>query len=64
MSTIANLHTVRQARQRTRASGITYCRSGFHQWQVVTEQRFDVREGKLLTIERCTRCGKTRNKAL
>jgi hypothetical protein len=64
MSNITNLREFRQGRQRTRASGITYCRSGFHEWQIVTEQRFDVREGKLLTVERCTRCGKTRNKAL
>jgi hypothetical protein len=64
MSTITNLTTARQARQRVRASGVTYCRSGFHQWQIVIEQRFDVREGKLLTVERCTRCGKTRNRGL
>jgi hypothetical protein len=64
MSNIIHLTTARQAHQRTRASGVTYCRSGFHQWQIVIEQRFDVREGKLLTVERCTRCSQTRNRSL
>jgi hypothetical protein len=61
---MSNINNLTAACQLTRASGITYCRSGFHQWQIVSEQRFDVCEGKLLTVERCARCGKMRNNAL
>ena len=40
--------------------GKTLCRSNFHKWEVLTENRFDVKQGRLVTIERCTRCGETR----
>lgn len=39
----------------------TLCRSGFHKWQVVQEQKFDVKQGRLVTVYRCERCGLTKN---
>ena len=38
--------------------GKTLCLHGHHKWQVVTDRKFDVRQGKLVTLYRCTRCGK------
>jgi hypothetical protein len=35
----------------------TLCKSGFHKWEVVTENRFDVKAGRLVTQYRCVRCG-------
>ncbi len=43
--------------------GNTLCRNGHHKWQVDTEKRFDVKQGRLVTSYRCIRCGKTRNEA-
>ncbi|HHM04884.1 MAG TPA: hypothetical protein ENJ19_03965 [Gammaproteobacteria bacterium] len=43
--------------------GRALCRSGFHQWTVQAERRFDVKQGKLITAYRCRRCGLTRNEA-
>lgn len=40
--------------------GKTLCKSGFHKWEVLKERPFDVKQGKLLTVYRCTRCGTTR----
>jgi hypothetical protein len=48
--------------KRKRAEGKTLCTSGFHKWEVVGERRFDVREGKLVTTQRCKRCGEERTK--
>lgn len=56
MTNVVNLRTLRQSR----ADHKTLCRAGFHKWQVVTEGRFDVKQGKLLTAERCIRCGEKR----
>ncbi len=42
------------------SSGKTLCKSGFHKWAVDPRKQFDVRQGKLVTIERCERCGQTR----
>lgn len=42
------------------SGGKTLCKSGFHKWAVDPRKQFDVRQGKLVTIERCERCGQTR----
>jgi len=41
-----------------KAEGKTLCGSGFHKWKVVSERKFDVKQGKLVTLRRCERCGK------
>ncbi len=43
--------------------GKTLCKSGFHKWEVVGRQPFDVKKGRLVTLYRCTRCGATRTEA-
>ncbi len=44
--------------------GHTLCRSGHHRWRLESASRFDVKQGRLVTVHRCERCGKTRVKAL
>ena len=41
--------------------GNTLCRSGFHKWTVDKATGFDVRQGRLVTVYRCARCGAVRN---
>ena len=62
MNNIVNLYTERKARRQERAKGITFCQSGFHKWQTVAGQGFDVKQGKLITTQRCTRCNKERTR--
>ena len=38
--------------------GKTLCKSGFHKWKVVNERQFDVKQGRLVTVYACKRCGK------
>ncbi len=38
----------------------TMCDSGFHKWLIDTKKRFDVKQGKLVTVHRCKRCGLTK----
>jgi hypothetical protein len=45
-----------------RAEGKTLCGSGFHKWVVVKKSQFDVKQGKLVTTERCERCGAARSR--
>ena len=47
-----------------KAEGKTLCRSGFHRWKTVSERKFDVKQGKLVTLLRCERCGKEQTKFL
>ncbi len=37
--------------------GKTLCKSGFHSWQLLKEPVFDSRQGRLVTVFQCKRCG-------
>ncbi|MDH5232237.1 MAG: hypothetical protein OEZ58_09730 [Gammaproteobacteria bacterium] len=43
--------------------GKSLCKSGFHKWEILTAQQFDVKQGKLVTAYRCSRCGATKTQA-
>jgi predicted metal-binding membrane protein len=62
MNNIINLTTIRRARLQARAKGVTLCRAGFHKWKTVTDKCFDVRQGKLITVQRCIRCEQERTR--
>jgi hypothetical protein len=44
--------------------GKTLCKSGFHRWEVITENQFDVKQGKLVTVYKCKRCGKQKSTSI
>ena len=43
--------------------GNTLCRNGHHKWVVDKEKQFDVKQGKLVTLYLCSRCGASRIRA-
>lgn len=55
---VVNLRKYRQKR----AEGKTLCTSGFHKWETLGARRFDVKQGRLVSTERCKRCGVERTK--
>jgi hypothetical protein len=57
---VSNVVNLKKAKQR-RAEGKTLCGSGFHKWHLLTQQRFDVKQGKLVSTQRCQRCGEQRS---
>lgn len=42
--------------------GNTLCRNRHHAWRLMKESQFDVKEGALVTIYQCKRCGIQKNK--
>ena len=56
MGNVIKLNTVRKSRLQDKAKAATLCGSSFHKWKGVIDTRFDVRQGKLITTERCERC--------
>ena len=50
----ARKRKARKSRQKT------LCNSGFHKWAIDDAQQFDVIKGRLVTVERCSRCGLVR----
>jgi len=43
--------------------GNTLCKRGFHKWEIDVEQQFDVKQGRLVTVYKCRRCGVTKTEA-
>ncbi len=60
---MSNILQFKKKKASEKAKGNTLCRRGFHKWEVLKEQQFDVKQGKLVTAYQCKRCGKTRNEA-
>jgi hypothetical protein len=44
--------------------GRSLCRDGLHKWVITQEKQFDVKRGKLVTVYRCSRCGKQKVEAV
>lgn len=61
---MSNVVPFRKPSSKERARGRTLCDSGFHKWVIDQKKQFDVKQGKLVTVERCRRCGTVRVKAL
>lgn len=40
------------------------CKNGHHKWIVDKEKQFDVKQGKLVTVYKCERCGEIKSKLL
>jgi hypothetical protein len=60
MSDPTDLNKFRKTQRKARARNITLCRQGFHKWTFDEAKQFDVKLGKLVSIQRCERCGATR----
>jgi hypothetical protein len=58
---ITQLRKFKSQQTAQRATGKTLCDSGFHQWAVTKHSQFDVKQGRLVTVEKCQRCATTRS---
>ena len=55
---MADILTFKKKKLSDKHRGKTLCKSGFHKWAVFKDKQFDVKQGRLVTIYRCKRCGK------
>jgi hypothetical protein len=53
----------RRQRRSLDQQGRALCSSGHHKWEIVQAQRFDIKQGRLVTVFRCKRCNVTKNEA-
>lgn len=61
---MADILTFKKRTPAEKHKGRSLCRSGFHKWEIVTEKKFDVKQGRLVTQYKCKRCGKQKVTAL
>ena len=55
---MADILTFRKPSLKEQHKGKTLCRHGHHKWVIDKAKQFDVKQGKLVTLLRCSRCGK------
>lgn len=60
---MADIIPFRKPSLKERHKGNTLCRHGHHKWEVDKARQFDVKQGRLVTLYRCIRCGKQRVRA-
>lgn len=60
---MADVIPFRKPSLKEKHKGKTLCRHGHHKWQVDKAKQFDVKQGKLVTVYRCSRCGIEKVKA-
>ena len=61
---MADILTFKKKTPAEKHKGKSLCRSGFHKWKILSERKFDVKQGRLVTAYQCTRCGKRKIKAI
>ena len=61
---MAKIITFKKKKLSEKYRGKTLCSSGFHKWEVINDRKFDVKQGKLVTVYQCKRCGKQKNTAI
>lgn len=60
---MADILQFKKPKAKDKAKGKTLCKNGFHKWVIDQKKQFDVKQGKLITIKRCKRCGLTKTEA-
>lgn len=47
---------LKKQRRKQQANRATLCKRGFHKWQIDQAKQFDVKQGRLVTVHRCSAC--------
>jgi hypothetical protein len=55
---VADIIPFRKPSLKEKHKGKTLCLHGHHKWVIDQAKKFDVKQGKLVTIYRCSRCDK------
>lgn len=57
LSTPAKRKKARSVTRQSKAKAVTLCKRGFHKWQDDKRKQFDVKQGRLISVQRCVHCG-------
>ena len=60
---MSNVIRFKKRSKKKDAEGRMLCSRGFHRWKIDKQRQFDVKQGRLVTLRRCERCGITRTTA-
>ena len=57
---MADILQFKRPKPKDKHKGKTLCKNGFHKWEVVQSNPFDVKKGKMVSAYKCRRCGATK----
>ncbi len=60
---MADIIQFRKPAAADKARGKTLCKRGFHKWEILHDRQFDSRQGRLVTVYRCSRCDASKIRA-
>lgn len=60
---MSNVVPFKRPKLKDKFKGRSLCREGFHRWVVVKDSQFDVKQGRLVTLLKCERCGEEKTEA-
>jgi len=60
MANITHIQQFKKQQLKKKAKANTLCLSGFHKWEIIHHNQFDVKQGKLVTTMRCIHCKKSK----
>lgn len=60
MSNITRLDQFKKQQLKKKNKANTLCKSGFHKWEIIQKDHFDVKKGLLVTTYQCRFCKKTK----
>lgn len=63
-NSVADILPFKRKKASEKHKGKTLCANNHHKWKIETARKFDVKQGRLLTLYRCERCGKEKSKLL
>jgi len=55
---MSNVIQFKKPKPSEKHKGKLLCKRNFHKWEVDQEKQFDVKQGRLVTVYKCKRCGK------
>lgn len=64
MGEVIAFKAAKKKKQQSSQAAATLCREGHHKWEIDQEKQFDSREGRLVTLYICSRCGKKKTQLL
>ena len=64
MSNVTDFNKFKKQQLKNRNKAKTFCKSGFHKWQIIHKEQFDVKKGQLVTTYQCEHCQKIKSTVL
>ncbi len=58
MSNITRLDQFKKQQLQKKNRAHTLCKSGFHHWDIIHKNHFDIKKGQLVTTRQCRFCKK------